>query len=134
MVNFSVQSEFTDQRFKAKTMPTPNFGIQRCYWLETFTTKTPDKKCSLITFNFQFLLMSAEIVSVLQNCKTCMSHVTKIIATSINIFCQVASWWKFQLHMDVKIKSKGCLPSPTSSILLLYLRKVQFSWQKDISL
>ena len=35
----------------------------------TFTTKTPDKRRSLITFNFQFLLISAEIVSVLQNCK-----------------------------------------------------------------
>ena len=74
--------------------------------------------------------MSAEIASVLQNCKTCMSQVTKIIATSINIFSQVASWWEFQLYMDVKIKSKGCFPSPTSSILLLYLRK----GQKDISL
>ena len=63
-----------------------------------------------------------------------MSHVTKIIAASINIFCQVASWWKFQLHMDVKIKIRGCLPSPTIFILLLDLRKGQLSWQKDISL
>ena len=76
----------------------------------------PDKRRRIwMTFNFQSLLMSADIVSGLWN----------IWEPREKIHCV------FNQHL----LSSGILvevPSPTSSILLIYFRKGQFSWQKDI--
>ena len=130
MVNSSGRSNFIDQGFYVKITTTPYVGIWRSYQLETFTTKSPWQRIWLMTlfFNFYWRRQKSFVVYKIR-----MGHVTKIMTSSINIFCQVAPWWKFRLHIEVKIKSRGRLALPTSSIFLIYLNKLWFSWQ-DVSL
>ena len=131
MVNFSVRSEFTHQKFNAKQCPCQILRYRVAIdWKLSQLSNSDKRRIIWMIFNFNLYLCRQKLFLV---CKTCLCHVTKLIASSINISCQVVSWWKFSLHMEVEIKSRGRLPSPTSSILLIYFRKGQFSWQKDIS-